>query len=63
VESKCLSDAAQTPDGVTLARIHTSLADAVKEILGAFTNSVHPGPPNLAEERQEERPVTTGSAR
>jgi hypothetical protein len=39
VESKCLSDAAQTPDGVTLARIHTSLADAVKEILGAFTNS------------------------
>jgi hypothetical protein len=42
-ESKHLADAAQTPDGATLARIHTSLADAVKEILAAFPNSVHPG--------------------
>ena len=62
-ESKHLADAAQTPDGATLARIHTSLADAVKEILAAFPNSVHPGSPNLAEEQQEERPATTGSAR
>jgi hypothetical protein len=62
-ESKHLADAAQTPDGVTLARIHTSLADAVKEILVAFPNSVRPGSPNLAEEQQEERPATTGSAR
>jgi tripartite-type tricarboxylate transporter receptor subunit TctC len=58
-----LADAAQTPDAATLARIHTSLADAVKEILAAFPNSVHPGSPNLAEEQQEERPATTGSAR
>jgi hypothetical protein len=62
-ESKHLADAAQTPDGATLARIHTSLADAVKEILAAFPNSAHPGSPNLAEEQQEERPATTGSAR
>ncbi len=62
-ESKHLANAAQTPDGATLARIHTSLADAVKEILAAFPNSVHPGSPNLAEEQQEERPATTGSAR
>jgi hypothetical protein len=62
-ESKHLADAAQTPDGATLARIHTSLADAVKEILAAFPNSVRPGSPNLAEEQQEERPATTGSAR
>jgi hypothetical protein len=62
-ESKHLADAAQTPDGATLARIHTSLADAVKEILAAFPNSAHPSSPNLAEEQQEERSATTGSAR
>jgi hypothetical protein len=61
-QSKHLADAAQTPDSATLVRIHTSLADAVKEILAAFPNSVHAGSPNLAEEQQEERP-TTGSAR
>jgi hypothetical protein len=32
-------------------------------ILAAFPNSVHPGFPNLAEEKQEEQPATTGSAR
>jgi hypothetical protein len=62
-ESKHLADAAQTPDGATLARIHTSLADAVKEILAAFPNSAQPGSPNLGEEQQEERPATTGSPR
>jgi hypothetical protein len=62
-QAKHLAEAAQTPDAATLARIHTSLADAVKEILAAFPNSVRPGSPNLAEEQQEERPSTTGSAR
>jgi hypothetical protein len=62
-ESKHIADAAQTPDAATLARIRTSLADAVKEILAAFPNSVDPGSPNLAEEQQEEQPATTGSGR
>jgi hypothetical protein len=61
-ESKHLAHAAQTPDGATLVRLHTSLADAVKEILAAFPNSVHASSPNLAKEQQEERPATTSSA-